>query len=140
SSLPSSPQLFNYDPPLILSTLVSGQPVTDGGNTLQVTGNNFGTDGFVNVGGRLCVSTSITQHIIQCTVPSGQGTSNLVQVFVSSQASNTVSYNYLAPSLSQPPSPSNGPTNGNVVITLTGSSFGSSGTVTVGGNPCSIVP
>jgi hypothetical protein len=55
--------------------------------------------------------------------------------FVGGQTPNSYTFNYLAPTLSSV-SPTNSPTKGGVVLTISGTNFGLTGNVTVGGAPC----
>ena len=79
-----------------------------------------------------------TNTRIDCTLPAGQGDNRVVSVTVSGQNGSFLigNFTYDAPVISTVTS--NGPTQGGVLITITGRNFGSSGIITIGGRNCSL--
>ena len=101
---------------------------------------SFGTSGQIIVGTTSCpvVPSSYTSTSVQCTLPAGQGTGLSVTLTVSNQTSNAKTLSYDAPTITTV-APANGPTAGAITLTLLGSNFGSTGSVTVNGVSCSSV-
>jgi hypothetical protein len=132
--------VVNYNGPVITSTSPTTYK-TDGGTTFTISGSNFGVSNMpssVTVNQVPCpfVGGYPSQSTIKCTLPSGQGLLQIVTVTISGQSANTT-FNYSAPTISGI-TPSNGPTQGGTLIAISGSSLGTSGSVTIGGNPCVI--
>ena len=127
---------FSYDAPVI-KTLSTNSGPTGGGTVITITGTSFspnlGLD-TVTIGGLVApiqsVSLDGTQLVVQ--TPVGDGTNLPVVVTVAGQASNSTSFSYAAPTLTSI-SPAHGPAAGGTPITIFGSSFGASPTVTIGG-------
>ncbi len=166
---PSStqPVVFSYDPPVITSVNPLSS-LTDGNIVITVRGTSFSSTGFVTINGQTCVSVSVIDTQIQCRVgvrhalllifvqslaalacslvslcvlslQAGVGLMLPVVVNVGSRQSNAFFFNYTAPTLSLV-SPSAGTTLGGTSIVLTGTSFGTSGSVTIGTAVCTPVP
>ena len=110
---------------------------TAGGTLMRINGTNFGTSGYVMFGSTQAVLTGAgySNTYIECTLPVGQGVSP-VTVTLNSVKSAGYAWSYLAPSISSI-TPSSAATSGNVLITLVGSNFGTSGAVTFGPYTCS---
>ncbi len=96
-----------------------------------VNGSSFSTSGQVFVGSNICTPSGFgfAETAIQCTLPPGQGANLSVVVFVSGQPSNPGNFSYDPPVISRI-SPVGGATGSNIFLTLTGTSFGTSGVVT----------
>ncbi len=135
----SNTRTFSYDAPSLGQLSPTTGP-TSGAVTLTLTGSNFGASGaVVSVGGATCPITQQSHTELRCTLPAGAGLNNPVDVSVAGQTSSPLSFNYAAPSLSAL-SPTTGPTNGGITLTLTGSNFGMAGAlVTVGGAACPVM-
>jgi hypothetical protein len=130
---------FNYDPPAITSVSPANGP-TAGGILITVTGTNFGTGGSVTIGGFPAASVWSTQSQIQCVLPAGQGSNLPVVVSVEGLPSTVAgSFNYNPPVITSV-SPACGPTAGGATLTVTGTNFGTSGMVTIGGISASNLP
>jgi len=131
---------FNYNAPVIQTVNPTNGP-TAGGTTLTLQGTDFGTTGFVTVGGSFAqpLSNGWSPTQIQCTLPMGQGTNQPVFVTVGGQQSAARRFDYDAPLINNV-SPGHAPTAGGTNITLTGTNFGSGGSVTVGGIPALSYP
>ena len=139
-----SPFPFTYDPP-ILSTLYPQLPDCAGGSNLTIVGQNFGSSGsvavWVTIGATLTKSACSPQYTynntaIVCVVPAGQGANQSVYV-TSGQSVNLqpAQLSYLPPNV-QSVSPSTYDTGGSAVMTISGTSFGTLGSVTIGGISC----
>ena len=143
SSTVTSSTVVSYYTPTISSISPSTVATLNGG-LLTITGTNFGTSGNQNVtiGGTLTCSNPVysqvaspsTSDMIKCTIPQGQGTGLSVVVTTGGQSSNPQFLSYSNPSISSV-SPLNGPTAGNIHLTIVGTSFGThGGSVTIGAN------
>jgi len=130
---------FNYDKPSI-SGIKPANGSTEGGYNVTITGTNFGVPAVTTVvlnsvsGG--CPIVVMNDSMIICVMPKGSGISNTLSVNVNGQGSNTFTFAFNAPIIASI-YPANGPTQGGITITITGTSFGSSGSVsllTVAGN------
>lgn len=141
TALARSPTPFSYLPPS-LTAISPANTSTAGGTRITLTGDNFGLSPSVYIGGRRCdavLRDPVTPHsAISCLVPEGQGTGLAVEVVVAGQRNTDgPSFNYDPPSISSI-SPASGPTTGGNPITLTGSSFGQTPRVVVGGASCTL--
>lgn len=125
---------FSYSPPLLASVSPTSGPTT-GGTLITLIGANFGLSGSATLGSSGLTPVSWSHTNIVATSPVGQGAGKTVQVVVGGQTSNTRTFDYLPPVITSF-SPANGPTAGGTVLTLNGTNFGTSGTVTLGGNTC----
>ena len=133
---------FVYDPPT-LSSITPTNSTTAGGVYLTLTGASFGKTGAVSFYSQSTASSvqcvtgpaGYNQSSVQCMVPAGQGLG--WQVYLTSGGKQTIALNftYLAPTISSL-QPTVGSTDGGSLVTISGSSFGSSGSVWVGGSPC----
>ena len=89
-------QTFSYDFPSI-SAISDTSGSANGGNTVVITGNNFGLSAQVNFEGNSCAISSQSHTQISCVVPAGSaGTSVQVQIVVGGQSSNTLTYQYIS--------------------------------------------
>ena len=123
---------FSYDAPVINNIEPSIGP-TGGGTTVFLTGINFGASGTIMFNGSPVASQTWTNTLVSFLTPSGEGISLPVFVTVGGQTSNVVSFSYSPPVINAI-NPAGGRTEGGYPVTLSGSSFGSSGTLSVGGN------
>lgn len=132
---------FDYDAPSITSIENAiNYFSTKGGDEFTITGNNFGTFNVGSVamethGTLTCDENKWSHTSVACDVPTLFGENLDITVSVDAQASNTETFSYAPPSISSV-SGSTFPTDGGVSIFITGSSFDTSGTVTVGGTNC----
>jgi large repetitive protein len=130
-SATSSAAAFSYDQPT-LSTVSPTSGPTAGGTVITLTGSNFGPSPRVFVNGTEALIVSTSHSSIQFTLPPGQGLNQTILVDANGQTANTAAFSYAAPVLTSISATSK-PTAGGVPITLTGSNFGLSRTVTIGG-------
>jgi hypothetical protein len=128
---------FSYSPPSITSVSPTTGS-TSGGTVITLTGNNFGLTPSVTVNNSAATLVSTSHNSIQFILPPGQGTNASIAVQANGQSVTNQSFSYAAPLLSDVTAASR-PTAGGVHLTLTGSNFGISPLVTVGGNNASIV-
>lgn len=125
---------LDYDPPEIL-TISPASGTTGGGTLITLTGRNFGSSGNVTVGGQsvsFTAGTSYSHTEIVAATPAGQGAGKAVVVETLGRSSNAVNFDYDAPQIANITF-SSAPTAGGTILTLTGSNFGLSGSVSVGG-------
>lgn len=108
---------------------------TSGGQSVTISGSNFGLTGAVTIAGNPCTTTLWTAVSITCNSPAGMG--RVVPLLVTANGMTSAAFNvaYEAPTLSGI-TPPNGATAGGTVLTITGTNLGTSGTVTIGGNVC----
>ncbi|MCU0749126.1 MAG: IPT/TIG domain-containing protein, partial [Akkermansiaceae bacterium] len=128
---------FDYDPPSITG-LSPTTGSTSGGTVITLTGNNFGLSPSVTVNTSEATLVSTSHSSIQFILPPGQGTNATIAVEATGQSVTNQSFSYAAPVLSNVTAASR-PTAGGVHLTLTGSNFGISPLVSVGGNSAIIV-
>lgn len=137
------PNAFSYLPPNINTINPASGPLA-GGQTVTLTGGNFGLTPVVLVNGAqhapLMSSHDELSFIIPSSVSPGPAS---VRVRVLTQISNTVTYTYDAP----PPDPpvitsvlnANGPTEGGSLSFIMGQHFGMSPDVTVAGAAATVM-
>lgn len=130
----------NYAPPSIVSVAPHTGPTT-GGTPLTIAGQDFGTNPAVTLNGVTCsgLSVNAAQTQITCTTPLGIGSNLPLTVTVSNQSVTLINaFSYAGPVITSV-TPNSGGASGGTPLTCTGSNFGSSvGTVTLGGNICTI--
>lgn len=147
---------FSYNAPILASlSPATGPPA--GNVALVLSGANFGSLGLslVSIGGVNCPITAQNDSSITCTLPVGEGTGKSVVVLTNGQSStNLVTFSYNPPVISST-TPAFQPTQvfhivchfihrpqclqGGAVVTLTGSNFGVSSTVSIGGVSCPVI-
>jgi len=130
--------LFSYAAPVLLSTTPISSP-TLGGGPLAISGQYFGTgtNVAVMIGGKVCnvvnPATDVSNTLIRCTIPSGQGTPAQNSIVVAVPAGGrtaTIGFAYDGPIISTL-NPTNGPTNGGINLTMTGNNFGNGSGLTI---------
>ena len=116
---------------VVSAPAITGLSTSSGvtGNPVTITGTNFGSSGTVSFNGTAASVTSWAATSIGVTVPSGATTGNIV-VFASGVNSNGWSFTVLNPTITGL-SVNTGAVG--TAVTITGTNFGSSGTVTFGG-------
>ena len=117
--------------PTITSLSPTSGPV---GTAVTIAGANFGSTGTVTFNGTVATTTNWSATSIATSVPTGATTGNVV-VTVGGVASNGVSFTVTSSSGSGPAITSLNPTSGPVgtAVTIAGTNFGSTGTVTFNG-------
>ncbi|ADW69215.1 IPT/TIG domain-containing protein [Granulicella tundricola] len=124
TSVTSANDQFTYAPPTVTGVSPSSG-ITGGGETVNITGTNFGADSQVIFGGVAATSTYKNSGLIVATSPGGfVGT---VDVTVTSGGVTSVTnsadhYTFLVPTVTGV-SPSSGLPSGGTVVTITGTGF-----------------
>lgn len=123
----------------LAQTIASITPATGstaGGYPLTIAGTGFGaTAGTVALNGVPCTVATWSDTSITCIAPEGEGAMLRLSVVPAGGGSVAGDWSYDPPAIALV-SPGTVPTAGGGTITLTGSNFGRSGTITVGGSPC----
>ena len=145
SSAANPADQFTYVvPPPTVSGVSPTSGLTDGGTAITITGTNFDATATVTVGGTAATGVAVVSATqINATTPAHAAGVADVIVTVGGQASAANAadqFTYLAP----PPtvsgvSPASGPTAGGTAITITGTNFDATATVTVGGTAATSV-
>ncbi len=118
--------------PVITEVVASPAP-TAGGSTVVIRGLSLGLVNLVTIGGASAPITSANANTIFCVAPAGQGTNVQVQAFEPGNPSNVLNtFAYDIPRITNL-SINTSPTSGGGTLTITGSNFGTSRTVTIGG-------
>lgn len=119
-----------------ISSISSTDYYSAGGGTMTISGINLGlsSGNTLSFGGAALTFATWSQTSITASVPEGYGTKN-VYVVTGGRNSNTLTFTYQIPTITAVTANSK-PTAGNVALTLTGVSFDTSGSVTVGGSSC----
>ena len=113
---------------------------TYGGYNLTLFGTDFGLNGTVFIGSRICVVLEYSHSRIVCSMPPGTGQSNAVRI-KSAGRYNVLPmpiFAYDLPNVTHV-SPRGGTTRGGTVLTFLGDNFGNVASdivVTIGGLPC----
>jgi hypothetical protein len=119
---------YSYDAPTV-SSVTPATGSTDGGDRITITGLNFGTASsyaYATVAGGSCVTVTMNQTNIVCTIPVGEDVNKQIVVNVAGQSSPPYTgFSYSPPVISSI-SPVNGPTQGYTSLTVKGYNFGSS--------------
>ncbi len=111
-----------------------------GGTSVTLTGTNFFTGATVDFGGSACAVTSLSATSITCTAASHASGAVTVKVTNTDTQNGSAAalYTYQpAPTVSAV-SPLYGPIGGGSVLTITGTGFVASATVSVGGTACPV--
>lgn len=140
----SNSRQISYLPPTITSVVlrdnVTGTVTgpTQGGTWLLITGTNFGvTTPVAYVGATACAQIIYTAHTsIQCQTPAGQGSVPIRVDAGGYSVTASTQFSYAYPVISSISSSST-TTQGGYLLTITGTSFGTSPSALVGGNVCS---
>ena len=129
--------LFSYDAPVISNVVASTAP-TSGSVPITVQGSNFGSAGArVVLGTQEIIPDTSSHTALVFSLPAGQGANVPLRVSVGGQLSAATSLSYDPPVLTGI-SPAYGPTAGGTRLTLTGSNFGLTPSVSIGGRPASL--
>jgi hypothetical protein len=127
---------FSYAAPTLKSISSTLGPAA-GNQVLTLTGTNFGhsrntltATPVISIGASTCALNSYDDTTIICTTQPGSGTKLSVTVAVSTLTSNALLYSYAPPSITGM-SPTHGPSNGGVLVTLTGINFASAAATSI---------
>ena len=129
---------YAYNPAPTLSGVSPSAGPLGGGTSITLTGTGFLASAAVSIGGGTCTALNVVSATqITCLTPShsiGSQTITVTNTDNQSASGQTFTYN-TAPTLSSV-SPSAGALAGGTTLTVNGSGFSGTPTVTVGGNPC----
>lgn len=131
--------LFTYvvaTPPTISSVAPPNGPVT-GGTSITITGTNFAGTNSVTVGGTAVTGFTVMSAttITATTAAHAAGVVDVVVTNADGSGTGTGLFTYLAPTPSiSSVAPSSGPIAGGTTITITGTNFAGTTSVTVGGS------
>ncbi len=128
---------FSYIGGIITGMNPSNGP-TMGGTLVAVTGENFGSNGYVTLAGTSCLVSNWSETNVLFVTPAGQG-SNVTLAFSSTAgASISSGFSYSPPKFNSL-SPVDGPTAGGNIVAIAGSNFSASGILLFAGQVCSNV-
>ena len=127
--------VLDYNRPSISS--LNPTRCSTAGCPLEISGFSFGDEGVISVkiGTKDCGSIVQDHNLIQCVVPAGEGSANVVVTVAGRSSLETRTFTYDGPSITDISSRTD-ITEGNDLINITGSSFGLTGFVTIGGEEC----
>ena len=125
---------FSYSPPYNVVVAPLNAP-SIGGNAMSFIGSSMSASPSFRIGSNLCtnVQTQTAHKSYLCTLVAGQGTGLAMSIVVGSTTyplNGTFSYD---PPVITAATPLTGATAGGTVLTITGTSLGTIGTVTIGG-------
>jgi hypothetical protein len=142
NDIQSGSTLFTYDPPPTVDSISPTFGPTGGATPVTITGTNFvGTPTSVLIGGVACTGiSSPTDTAITCTTGANATTDVPLTVQVTNAdtqvGSKTDLFTYLDPPNITGVSPSGGRASGGETITITGTEFSSTVSVTINGSNC----
>jgi IPT/TIG domain len=107
-----------------------------GGNTLTLNGSGLSTATSVSFGGVTATPVVVNDGQLTVTVPAGAAPGAVgVTVTTAGGTNNGLSYTYVDIPAIGVPTPATGPTSGGTVVTIPGSGFTTTESVTFGGTP-----
>lgn len=125
---------FFYISPPIVTSVEPASGGVPGGNTVTITGYNLSTTTSVNFGGNVATPTIISDSIIQVTAPAGSGPGSVpVTITTAAGSVGGFSYNYIDVPTIVLLTPTSGPTVGGTSVTITGTNFATTASVTFDG-------
>jgi hypothetical protein len=128
---------FTYATPPTVSSVSPNSGNGAGGTSITITGSDFVSGATVTIGGSSCTSVVfISSTSLTCTTPARSvGAANIVVTnpnSISGTLSGGFSFTHAVSSVS----PTSGTTAGGTLLTISGTGFTASYTVTIGGNDC----
>ncbi|MEU8591254.1 IPT/TIG domain-containing protein [Streptomyces sp. NPDC048664] len=132
----SNPLSFYYIGPPFLSDLNADSGPTAGGNTVTLTGTGLSTATEVLFGANSATPTVVSDTTLTVTVPAGAAAGSVaVSVTTAGGVAGGLSYVYVdAPTVTQL-TPTSGPSTGGTSVTITGTGFNTTQSVTFDGVP-----
>lgn len=129
---------FAYVGPPTVSAIAPAVGSISGGTTITVDGSEFVDGTTVTIGGNACAPVTIVSGTqLTCVTPPGtQGAADLVVTTPSGSTTDAGGFTYLGAPTVASVAPAGGDVAGGTAITITGTDFDASSTVTVGGNAC----
>ena len=132
---------YTYVPPAV-TAIDPNQGPTSGGQVVTIAGSGFGPGSTVTFGGAPATDVSVNDAGTAVTATTPAGTAGPVDVVVGDAGTAPVTlaggYTYVPPAVTAI-DPNQGPTSGGQVVTIAGSGFGPSSTVSIGGAPATDV-
>lgn len=129
----SNPLFFFYIPPPIITSIDPESGGISGGNTVTINGFNLSTATSVDFGGNSATPTVLSDSQIQVVVPAGnQGTVAVTTTTAGGVAGGLI-YNYVDVPTIVSMTPTSGTTLGGTSVTITGTNFSTSTSVTFDG-------
>ncbi|MFE5561674.1 IPT/TIG domain-containing protein [Streptomyces sp. NPDC056544] len=130
----SNPIPFFYVGAPFKSSLGATSGPLAGGNTITITGVGLSTATSVSFGGVPATPTVVSDTLLSVTVPAGAAAGSVgVSVTTAGGTNNGFSYTYVDVPTVATVNPSSGPTSGGTAVTITGTAFDTTGTVTFDG-------
>jgi len=130
---------FTYIAPPEITTVTPNSGTTLGGTSVTISGRFFGSGATVTIGSVPCASMSVDfSSQITCVSPAhAAGVVDVVVTNSDGQSDTLASaFTFVEPPTVTSISPATGTTGGGTTVTITGTFFALSATVTLGGNPC----
>ncbi|WP_326594504.1 IPT/TIG domain-containing protein [Streptomyces sp. NBC_01803] len=132
----SNPLPFFYVGAPFKSTLSPAAGVTAGGNTVTINGTGLSTATAVNFGANAATPTVVSDGQLTVTVPAGAAASPVgVTVTTAGGTNNGLSYTYVDTPTIGTLAPNSGPASGGTVVTISGTGFSTTQSVTFGATP-----
>ncbi|MFF9646188.1 IPT/TIG domain-containing protein [Kitasatospora aureofaciens] len=132
----SNPLSFYYIGAPFKAGISPTSGVTAGGNTVTITGTGLSTATAVNFGSASATPTVVSDGQLTVTVPAGTAAGSVgVSVTTAGGTNNGLSYTYVDGPTIGTPVPAAGPTSGGTAVTIPGSGFTTTQSVTFGGAP-----
>lgn len=115
---------YFYILPPIVTSLSSNQGPLAGGNTITISGYNLSTSSSVTVGSNSATPTVVNDSTLTFVVPAGATQGNVdVSVTTTGGISTPLKYGYVDTPTIDSISPASGSTSGGTVVTITGTNF-----------------
>lgn len=124
---------FFYIPPPIVTSISPESGVVSGGNTVTINGLNLSTASSVSFGVNAATPTVVSDSILTVTVPAGSVGSVAVSVTTSGGVAGGFNYSYIDAPTIDTLSPTSGPAVGGTSVTIGGSNFATTTSVTFDG-------
>jgi hypothetical protein len=132
----SNPLSFFYVGAPFKSALSPGSGVTAGGNTVTINGTGLSTATAVRFGTATATPTVVNDGQLTVTVPAGAAAGPVgVSVTTAGGTNNGLSYTYVDGPTIGTLNPNSGPPSGGTVVTITGTGFTTTQSVTFGSTP-----
>lgn len=130
----SNPLSFFYVGAPFKASLSASAGVLAGGNTVTISGTGLSTATSVAFGANSATPTVTSDSLISVTVPAGAAAGSVgVTVTTAGGSNNGLSYTYVDVPTITTVVPDSGPTSGGTAVTITGTEFATTQSVTVDG-------
>jgi len=129
---------FTYTSDVAISAISPQYGPLSGGTAVTILGANFSDPITVTIGGVSATSISVVDSThITCSTPAGSAGAQ--DVVVGGSATKTGGFTYMADPTVASILPATGSTNGGTTVTIIGTNFNNTATITIGGNAAPIV-